>query len=93
MLGQNIVNSKSSSSVLSSTQKDVGKVVNKAASDIAKQLNIHDFYSAHVLSFCEVRCLRNSSNERLTRDVLANTESLCRATTPRRLSSLIQKRK
>ncbi len=64
MLGQNFVNSKlsssssSSSSVLGSIEKDVGKEVGKVAStvvsDIAKELNIHDFYSVHILDFCEV---------------------------------------
>ncbi len=64
MLGQNFVKSKlsssspSSSSVLGSIGKDVGKDVGKVAStvvsDIAKELNIHDFYSVHILDFCEV---------------------------------------
>ena len=64
MLGQNYVKSKlsssspSSSSVLGSIGKDVGKDVGKVAStvvsDIAKELNIHDFYSVHILDFCEV---------------------------------------
>ena len=64
MLGQNFVESKlsssssSSSSVLGSVEKDVGKEVGKVASkvvsDIAKELNIHDFYSVHILDFCEV---------------------------------------
>lgn len=45
---------KTSSSVLNSIGNDVKKGMNKAVGDVAKTLSIHDFYSAHVLNYCEV---------------------------------------
>ena len=55
MLGQkSLVVSKTSSPVLKSIKNSIQKDVNTAISDIAKTLNIHDFYSAHVLNYCEV---------------------------------------
>lgn len=66
-LGQDLVKDKpsSSSSVLGSVEKDigkeVGKVANAVASDITKELNIHDFYSVHILDFCEVSSFRVTS--------------------------------
>lgn len=54
MLGQATFNtSKSSSGLINSIQATIQKDLNKAISDIAKRLDIHDFYSAHVLDFCE----------------------------------------
>ena len=56
MLGRTTFNtSKSSSSILNSIKNTVQKDVNAAISDVAKALNIHDFYSAHILDYCEVR--------------------------------------
>ena len=58
MLGQEVVHPpKTSSKTLSSIEKSIQKEINKAASDVAKALNIHDFYSVHVLDFCEVSLL------------------------------------
>ena len=55
MLGvKTLDTSKSSSSVLKSIESTVQKDVNKVISDVAKILNIHDFYSAHILDYCEV---------------------------------------
>lgn len=54
MLGySNFNSSKSSSKFLQSVEKSIQSDLNKAASDVAKALNIHDFYSAHVLDYCE----------------------------------------
>ncbi|KAL2040420.1 hypothetical protein N7G274_006863 [Stereocaulon virgatum] len=54
MLGHNVVNApKTSSKTLNSIGNSVQKDINKAASDVAKAINIHDFYSVHVLDFCE----------------------------------------
>ena len=54
MLGQSTFNtSKSSSKILSSIESTIKSDLNKAIGDIAKELNIHDFYSAHVLDYCE----------------------------------------
>ena len=55
MLGHEIVNlPKTSSEILSSIENSIQKDIDKAASDVAKELNIHDFYSVHILDFCEV---------------------------------------
>lgn len=55
MLGHEIVNPpKTSSKTLSSIENSIQKDINKVASDVAKELNIHDFYSVHILDFCEV---------------------------------------
>ena len=43
--------SKSHSSALSSVE---ASVKDKAVSDIAKGLHIHDFYSMHMMDYCEV---------------------------------------
>ncbi|KAL9102450.1 MAG: hypothetical protein Q9163_002411 [Psora crenata] len=54
MLGRTTLNiSKSSSSFLQDIEKSVQKEVNSVVGDVAKALNIHDFYSAHVLDYCE----------------------------------------
>ena len=56
MLGRTTLDtSKTSSSILKSISNTVQKDVNTAISDVAKTLNIHDFYSAHMLDYCEVR--------------------------------------
>lgn len=56
MLGRKTLDtSKTSSSILNSIKNTVQKEVNEAISDVAKTLNIHDFYSAHMLDYCEVR--------------------------------------
>lgn len=55
MLGRTTLDtSKTSSSILKSITNTVQKDVNTAISDVAKTLNIHDFYSAHMLDYCEV---------------------------------------
>ena len=55
MLGHEIVTPpKTSSKTLSSIENSIQNDINKAASDVAKELNIHDFYSVHILDFCEV---------------------------------------
>lgn len=54
MLGRKTLDtSKTSSSILNSIKNTVQKEVNEAISDVAKTLNIHDFYSAHLLDYCE----------------------------------------
>ena len=55
MLGRTSLKvSKTSSPILKSIKNTVQKDVNEAISDAAKALNIHDFYSAHILDYCEV---------------------------------------
>ena len=54
MLGQNSFNvSKTSSAFLKGIEKSVQREINSAVGDVAKALNIRDFYSAHVLDYCE----------------------------------------
>lgn len=56
MLGQTTFNtSKTSSSLLNSIAEDVHKGINSVVADLTEHLNIHDFYSAHLLDYCEVR--------------------------------------
>ena len=56
MLGRTTLDaSKTSSSILKSIKNTIQKDVNEVVSDVAKTLNIHDFYSAHILDYCEVR--------------------------------------
>ena len=58
MLGRSALNtSKTSSSILNTIANDVHKEINDVVADIAKDLNIHDFYSAHILDYCEVSSL------------------------------------
>lgn len=45
--------SSSSSSLLSSLENDLKGGINKLAGDIAKELGLHDFYSWHILDYCE----------------------------------------
>lgn len=55
MLGRLTLNtSKSSSSLLNTIENSVKGEVNDLVADIARKLNIHDFYSAHLLDYCEV---------------------------------------
>ncbi|MCJ1478204.1 hypothetical protein MMC13_006880 [Lambiella insularis] len=56
MLGEFAINASSSSggsSWLSSLEGSIEGDINGLVSDIAKSLNIHDFYSAHLLDYCE----------------------------------------
>ena len=54
MLGQATFNtSKSSSKILNSIESSIKDDLNKAVTDVAKEFNIKDFYSAHVLDYCE----------------------------------------
>ncbi len=58
MLGKATLNtSKTSSPILKSIKTAIQKDVNEAISDVAKALDIHDFYSAHMLDYCEVRLM------------------------------------
>lgn len=43
------------SSFLNNLTGDIQKDINDVISDVAETLNIHDFYSAHILDYCEVR--------------------------------------
>lgn len=55
MLGRLTLNtSKSSSSLLNSIKNSIKAEVNDLIADVARELNIHDFYSAHLLDYCEV---------------------------------------
>ncbi|KAI4226802.1 MAG: hypothetical protein L6R36_002890 [Xanthoria steineri] len=54
MLGRTILDtSKSSSSLLNSIENNIKGEVNDVIAGVAKALNIHDFYSAHLLNYCE----------------------------------------
>ncbi|KAL8848201.1 MAG: hypothetical protein Q9221_006770 [Calogaya cf. arnoldii] len=54
MLGRTTLDtSKSSSSFLNSIENSIKGEVNDLIADVAKALNIHDFYSAHLLNYCE----------------------------------------
>ena len=53
MFGETLLNSSSSSSFLSTIAADIKGDVNGVINDVAKELNIHDFYSAHILDYCE----------------------------------------
>ncbi|MCJ1286711.1 hypothetical protein MMC26_006057 [Xylographa opegraphella] len=56
MLGEFSVNTTSASggsSWLSSIEGDIHEDINGLINDVAKSLNIHDFYSAHLLDYCE----------------------------------------
>ena len=60
MLGRATLNtSQTSSSFLKSVENEVQKDINSVVADIAKTLNIHDFYSSHVLDYCEVCILKS----------------------------------
>lgn len=55
MLGRLTLNtSTSSSSLLNSLESSFKGEVNDVIADVARKLNIHDFYSAHLLDYCEV---------------------------------------
>ena len=54
MLGRPTLNvSKTSTGILKDIEKSVQEEVNGVMTDVAEALNIHDFYSAHVLDYCE----------------------------------------
>ena len=55
MLGRSTLNtSNSHSSLLNSIENSIKGDINDLVADVAKKLNIHDFYSAHILDYCEV---------------------------------------
>lgn len=55
MLGRVTLNtSKTSSSLLNSIGNSIEGDVNELIGDVARKFNIHDFYSAHLLDYCEV---------------------------------------
>lgn len=55
MLGELTLNtSVTGSSFLNNLTGEIQESFNDAISDIAETLNIHDFYSAHILDYCEV---------------------------------------
>lgn len=54
MLGRLTLNtSKSHSSLVSSIESSIKGDINSLIADVAKELHIHDFYSAHILDYCE----------------------------------------
>ncbi|KAL9004146.1 MAG: hypothetical protein Q9188_003016 [Gyalolechia gomerana] len=54
MLGRLRLNtSKNSNSLLNSIENSIKGEVNNLIADVAQALNIHDFYSAHLLNYCE----------------------------------------
>lgn len=56
MLGRAALStSKSHSSLLNSIESSIKGDLNNLAADIAKDLHIHDFYSMHIMDYCEVR--------------------------------------
>ena len=58
MLGRLTLNtSKSHSSLLNSLENSIKDDLNDLIASVAKELNIHDFYSAHILDYCEVSLL------------------------------------
>ena len=55
MLGHlNFNTHNTSSSFLNTLVGDVEGKINDVITDVAKTLNIHDFYSVHILDYCEV---------------------------------------
>lgn len=55
MLGRLGLNSSTSHSPLvSSIESSIKGDINSLMADVAKELHIHDFYSAHILDYCEV---------------------------------------
>lgn len=55
MLGALTLNtSATGSSFLNNLAGEIQENINDAISDVAETLNIHDFYSAHILDYCEV---------------------------------------
>lgn len=56
MFGELTLNtSVTGSSFLNNLAGDIQNDINGAISDVAETLSIHDFYSAHILDYCEVR--------------------------------------
>jgi hypothetical protein len=41
------------SNLLNNIEGDLDNLINNATSDIADDLNLHDFYSAHIMTYCE----------------------------------------
>ena len=59
MLGRFTVNtSETESSLLNSIENSIKGNINDLIDDVAKRLNIHDFYSAHIMNYCEVSLSR-----------------------------------
>lgn len=58
-IGQIAVNTTSSGSGISGWLNGIGNTIegdlNGIINDLAQKLEIHEFYSAHLLDFCEVR--------------------------------------
>ena len=57
MLGQSTTSASkpsSSSSALNTIGNDAHKATNKVVTDVTKELDLHDFYSVHILDYCEV---------------------------------------
>lgn len=64
MLGRVTLNtSKTSSSLLNSIGNSIKGDVNGLIGDVARKFNIHDFYSAHLLDYCEVSMSISSSQD------------------------------
>lgn len=54
MIGHSLLNtSTSSSSLLSSIESSIKGDINSVVTDVTKRLGIHDFYSVHLLDYCE----------------------------------------
>ena len=53
MVGRTFLDNSRSSSLLGSFASSVKGDINDAVSDITHYLNIHDFYSVHLLNYCE----------------------------------------
>ena len=41
------------SNLVNSVEGDINNLLNNVTSDVAKDLNLHDFYSAHIMTYCE----------------------------------------
>ena len=55
MLGRlTLDTNKTHSSLLNSLENSIKGDINDLVADVAKKLNIHDFYSAHIMDYCEV---------------------------------------
>ena len=59
MIGVSINTSSTSSSFINGIESDLAGKINGAVNDIAKVIGIHDFYSAHILDYCEVHLRRS----------------------------------
>lgn len=57
MLGRlTLDTNKTQSSLLNSIENSIKGDINDLVAGVAKKLNIHDFYSAHIMDYCEVIC-------------------------------------